>query len=133
MLVTYCLGVLANHEPKAALADGLCTATLLAFRTGLHSFVRSVFSDDELRDALLFGVAAVVVLPLVPNAALDSLGVFNPFVLWRLVVLVMGMSGAGYIAQRLIGPRTNRRRPTRFPSIAARRCCPQPLAGPLQP
>ncbi len=67
--------------------------------------MRSVLSEQELRDALLFCVAAAVVLPLIPNAPLDPLGVFNPFVLWRLVVLVMGMSGAGYVAQRLIGPR----------------------------
>lgn len=105
LLLTYCLGVLADREPKAALGAGLCTATLLAFRAGLHSAVRSVLNEQELRDALLFCVAAAVVLPLVPNAALDPLGVFNPFVLWRLVVLVMGMSGAGYVAQRLIGPR----------------------------
>jgi uncharacterized membrane protein (DUF4010 family) len=105
MLLTYCLGVLAAHEPKAALAAGLCTATLLAFRASLHSVVLKVLSESELRDALLFGVSAVVVLPLLPNRTVDPLGVLNPFVLWRLVVLLMGMSGAGYVAQRAIGPR----------------------------
>ncbi len=105
LLLTYCLGLLAERDPKVALAAGLCTATLLAFRTGLHSAIHKVLSEGELRDALLFGVAAVVVLPLLPNRAVDPLNVFNPFVLWRLVVLLMGMSGAGYIVQRIIGPR----------------------------
>jgi uncharacterized membrane protein (DUF4010 family) len=105
LVLTYCLGAFADREPKIALACGLATATLLAFRTSLHSAVRSVLSEEELRDALLFGVAAVVVLPLVPNRAIDPLGVINPFTLWRLVVVLMAMSGAGYIAQRAIGPR----------------------------
>ncbi len=105
LFLTYCLGVLAEHDPKIALAAGLCTATLLAFRTSLHSVMRNILSERELRDALLFGVAALVVLPLLPNRTLDPFHVFNPFVLWRLVVLLMGMSGAGYIAQRVIGPR----------------------------
>lgn len=105
LVLTYCLGAFADHEPKIALAAGLATATLLAFRTQMHSAVRSVLSDEELRDALLFGVAALVILPLVPNRAIDPLGVINPFTLWRLVVVLMAMSGAGYIAQRAIGPR----------------------------
>jgi uncharacterized membrane protein (DUF4010 family) len=105
LIVTYCLGALAQREPKIALATGLAAATLLAFRTHLHSAVRSVISEDELRDGLIFGVAALVVLPLLPNRAVDPLGVLNPFTLWRLVVLLMAMSGAGYIAQRAIGPR----------------------------
>lgn len=105
LVLTYCLGAFAAREPKIALGAGLATATLLAFRTHLHSAVRSLLSEEELRGALLFGVAAVVVLPLVPNRAIDPLGVINPFTLWRLVVLLMAMSGAGYIAQRAIGPR----------------------------
>jgi uncharacterized membrane protein (DUF4010 family) len=105
LIVTYCLGALAQREPKIALATGLAAATLLAFRTHLHSAVRSVISEDELRDALLFGVAALGVLPLLPDRAIDPLGFVNPFTIWRLVVLIMAMSGAGYIAQRAIGPR----------------------------
>jgi len=32
-------------------------------------------------------------------------GVVNPFTLWRLVVVLMAMSAAGYVAQRALGPR----------------------------
>jgi uncharacterized membrane protein (DUF4010 family) len=105
LVLTYCLGALANREPLIALAAGLVVATLLALRARLHTAVRSVLSEDELRDALLFGVAAVVVLPLIPDRTIDPLGVLNPFTLWRLVVVIMAMSAVGYIAQRVIGPR----------------------------
>ena len=33
-----------------------------------------------------FAVGALVVLPLIPNRAVDPLGVLNQFTLWRLVV-----------------------------------------------
>jgi len=105
IVLTYCLGALAQHEPRIALATGTCVATLLALRAPLHRISRTVLTDDELRDALLFGVAAVVVLPLLPDHAIDPFGVVNPFTLWRLVVVLMAMSGAGYIAQRAFGPR----------------------------
>ena len=105
LLLTYCLGALALREPSLAIACALCTATLLAFRTTLHKAVRSVLSESELRDALLLGIAALVILPLLPNRAIDPLGVLNPFRLWRLVVAFMSMSAVGYVAQRAMGPR----------------------------
>jgi uncharacterized membrane protein (DUF4010 family) len=105
LMLTYCLGALADRQPLVALAAGLSVAMLLALRARLHSVVRSMLTDEELRDALLFGVAAVVVLPLIPDRPIDPLGVINPFTLWRLVVVLMAMSAAGYIAQRAIGPR----------------------------
>jgi len=105
LVLTYCLGALATREPRAAVAAGLSAAMILALRAPLHRAVRSVLTEDELRDALLFAVAALVVLPLVPNRSVGPFGGINPFTLWRLVVLLMGMSGAGYVAQRIIGPR----------------------------
>lgn len=105
IVLTYVLGALAQHEPQLALETGICIAALLALRAPLHRISRNVISDDELRDALLFAVAAVVVLPLLPNRTVDPFGVVNPFTLWRLVVVLMAMSGAGYIAQRVLGPR----------------------------
>lgn len=105
LVLTYCLGALGQREPRLALATGLSVAMILALRASLHRVTRNLLTEDELRDALLFAVAAVVVLPLLPDRTIDPLGVVNPFTLWRLVVVLMGMSGAGYIAQRAIGPR----------------------------
>jgi uncharacterized membrane protein (DUF4010 family) len=105
LLLTYCLGALTHHAPAVAFGAGLVTAMLLALRGAMHAAVRSLLSDQELIDALVFGVSAAVVLPIIPDRTIDPWGAVNPFVLWRLVVLIMAMSGLGYIAQRALGPR----------------------------
>lgn len=104
LVLAYALGALAQTEPRAALACGVLATTLLALRAPLHRFTR-LLSEDELRDALVFAVAAAVVLPLLPDRPLDPWGTLNPFTLWRLVVVLMMMSAAGYLAQRALGPR----------------------------
>jgi uncharacterized membrane protein (DUF4010 family) len=103
--VTFLLGALAIENP--ALAGGLAVAVgiLLASREYLQRFVAEVLTEQELHDGLLFGAAALVVLPLVPDRALGPYDAFNPFTIWRLVVLVMLISAAGYIALRLMGPK----------------------------
>jgi uncharacterized membrane protein (DUF4010 family) len=80
-------------------------AALLAFRVQLHRFVRDRITDQEVLDALTFAIAAVVILPLLPNRTVDPFGLLNPFTLWRLAVVAIGLSFLGYVAQRLLGGR----------------------------
>ena len=49
--------------------------------------------------------ATLVVLPLLPDKPLDPYCVFNLRLVWIVVILVMGVSAAGYIAIRLLGVR----------------------------
>ena len=95
LVVTYGLGVLAQTKPAIALEAGVVVAALLAFRVQLHRFVRERITDQELLDALTFAIAAVVILPLLPNRAVDPFGLFNPFTLWRLAVVAMALSFVG--------------------------------------
>jgi uncharacterized membrane protein (DUF4010 family) len=105
LVLTYALGVLAQIRPAAALEAGVVVAALLAFRVQLHRFVRDRITDQELLDALTFAIAAVVILPMLPNRTVDPFGLFNPFTLWRLAVVAMALSFLGYVAQRLLGGR----------------------------
>lgn len=105
LVVSFVLGVLAQTQPVLALGSGVGVTVLLAARIPLHRFVRDVLTKQELLDAIVFAVAALVVLPLLPNRAIDPWGVFNLFVFWRLVVVLIGLSAAGYWAMRLLGPR----------------------------
>lgn len=105
LVVTFVLGALAQSEPALAAGTGVVVTVLLVSRTQLQHFVSKVISEQELGDLLLFAVAVLVVLPLVPDRDIGPFGGVNPRTVWRLVVLVMVAGGAGYISLRLLGPR----------------------------
>jgi len=103
LVLTVLLGALATHTPGLAAMTGAVTAIMLAARTPLHRFVSSVLSERESWDAMIFVAATLIVLPLLPDRAMDSYGVLNPRNLWLLVILVLMLSAAGYVATRLVG------------------------------
>ena len=105
LILTTLLGGLSVQQ--AALAAGLAVTVtvVLAARSRLHRFVHSVITDDELNDALIFAGATLVVLPLIPDRPMGPFGAINPHSIWVLVILVMAISAAGYIAVRLLGAR----------------------------
>lgn len=105
LLLTFGLGALAQGQPGLALGVGVAAAVILAARDPLHRFVNTVLTAGELRDALLLGSAALIVLPLLPDRAVDPFGVLNPFTLWRLAVVLMSVNALGYVLQRAVGAR----------------------------
>ena len=64
-----------------------------------------MLTDDEGKDALIFAGATLVILPLLPNHAMGPYGALNPHSIWIVVLLVLGISTAGYVAVRLLGAR----------------------------
>lgn len=105
-LITFLLGGFAIREPQLAAALGVVVAILLAARTALHTWVRDVLTDAEIRDGLLLAAAALVILPLTPTDAVDPWGVIKPRQLWTLAVTVMAINALGYVALRALGPKT---------------------------
>lgn len=102
---TFLLGVITATRPALAGEAGVVVASLLAWRTPLHRLVREGLSEQELLDGLSFAIAALVVLPLLPDRAIDPWGLINPFLFWRPVVVLMALSALGYVALRLAGAR----------------------------
>lgn len=104
MLVTFLLGALAMVELVLTAALGVVVAIVLAGKSALHRFVREVLTEQELHDALMLVAAAAVVLPLLPDRTIDPWDALNPHKLWMLVVLIMAINAAGYVALRALGP-----------------------------
>src|SRR6185295_9314305 len=73
-------------------------------RSRLHEFIQDKLTEREIADGLLLAAAAVVVLPILPDHAVDPYGVLNPRVIWTLVVVVMLINAGGYVALRTLGP-----------------------------
>jgi len=105
MVATFVLGFLTRTQPVLALSTAVVVTALLAIRDPIHRFVRDILSEQELQDGLAFFIAAVVVLPMLPDRTVDPFGLFNPHQLWRLAVVLMGLSAAGHGAVRFLGPR----------------------------
>jgi uncharacterized membrane protein (DUF4010 family) len=105
VLVTVLLGALTLRNPLLAASLGVVTTILLASRGVLHATLRDLLSEQEAHDALVFLATALVVLPLAPDHAVGPFGAFNPRRILELVVLVMAMGSASYIALRAFGSR----------------------------
>jgi uncharacterized membrane protein (DUF4010 family) len=105
LMVTTLLGGLSMQLPALAGGLGVVVVIVLAAKSRLHRFVGSILTEDELQDALIFAGATLVVLPLVPNRPMGPYGALNPHSIWVIVILIMAISAAGYIAVRLLGTR----------------------------
>jgi uncharacterized membrane protein (DUF4010 family) len=105
LILTVLLGGLSMQQPTLAGGLAVVVAVLLASRTRLHRFIRTVLTENELNDILIFAGVTLVVLPLIPDRSMGPYGALNPHSIWILVVLVMAISGAGYIAVRMLGTR----------------------------
>jgi uncharacterized membrane protein (DUF4010 family) len=105
LILAVLLGGLSMREPALAAGVAVALAGLLASRPQLHHFVRSILSEREVADGLIFAGATLVVLPLLPDQQLGPYGALNPRSIWIIVILVMAISAAGYIAVRTLGAR----------------------------
>lgn len=103
VLIAYALGVLVYlGETHLAVTLGLGTTALLYFKTEFAGMMQR-FERKDLLSVLQFGALSVVILPLLPNAGYGPYAVLNPYRIWLLVVLISGLSLAGFIALRLLG------------------------------
>lgn len=103
MVATFLLGVLAMRDAMLAAGIGVVVVLVLASKSRLHRFTRERLTERELHDGLMLVAAAFVVLPLLPDETIDPWDAINPYRLWLLVVALMSVSSAGYVALRLFG------------------------------
>jgi len=105
LFTCFLLGVAAIGNPALSAGASVVIAALLHWRSPLHHFARVSLRKSELRDALVFAGAALVVRPLLPDASSQWLLGVNPKVLWTLVVLIMAIQATAHVGLRLAGPR----------------------------
>jgi len=102
--ITVCLlgGAVIFGFAEIAVSLAILTSAILAFREPLHGLVSKIGADD-LYAGLKLLIASFIVLPLLPDTAVDPWQALNPYKLWLLVILISGLSLVGYIAVRSLG------------------------------
>lgn len=102
-LVAFCLGAMVplGFETVAS-AGAVLTAILLSLKPVLHSWLRSL-EALELNAALKLLLISVVLLPVLPDRGYGPWQALNPYEMWWMVVLIAGISFAGYFAMKVAG------------------------------
>lgn len=105
IVVCYGLGAMVwYHFVELAVSLAILSTVLLYFKTELRG-VSQRLTRTDLVSILQFAVLSMVILPLLPNENLGPYGVLNPAQVWWMVVLISGISLAGYAALRIAGER----------------------------
>jgi uncharacterized membrane protein (DUF4010 family) len=100
-MAVFCLGAINFHGHRLlAVALGIGMTALLHFKTELEGVAHRLTPRD-IRSMLQFAAVSAVILPLLPNRAYGPYAALNPFHIWLMVVLISGVSLAGYVAWRL--------------------------------
>ena len=89
-------------ERKVAIAVGAGMAILLQFKFELHGMAARL-GDHDLRAIMQFALITFIVLPLLPNAGFGPFAALNPYEIWLMVVLIVGISLGGYILYKFFG------------------------------
>ena len=102
-ILTFLFGVLVIGEQEiVAIALAVVTSLLMAMKGRIHGAIRNL-STADIHITLQFALVAAVILPLLPNRALDPFGLLNPFQIWLMVVFISGIGFSGYILMNIFG------------------------------
>jgi uncharacterized membrane protein (DUF4010 family) len=102
-LAVFLLGAMATHGfREIAVILAIALTAVLAYKQPLHGLVGKIGWDDIYAGVRLL-IATFIVLPLLPDRAIDPWGALNPYSLWLLVLLISGLSLVGYVGTRVLG------------------------------
>ncbi|MCX6839078.1 MAG: MgtC/SapB family protein [Verrucomicrobia bacterium] len=102
MLVMFATGIITIHGHRLiAVVIAGSVMVLLQSKKPLHAMVRRI-GEDDLREIARLVLLGLVILPALPNREMGYLDVLNPFAIWLMVVLIVGISLAAYLAGKFL-------------------------------
>jgi len=105
LLVCYGLGAIIWYGYSTlAVMIGIVSTVLLYFKPELRGISQSLSRRDIL-SILQFAVLSFIILPILPDEEFGPFSALNPHQIWLMVVLISGLSLAGYVSLKLAGQR----------------------------
>jgi uncharacterized membrane protein (DUF4010 family) len=105
LLATAILGILVGEgQLLVAAACAVLMTGLLAWKAEVVKFAGAV-TIEEIRGALLLGMIALVVYPLLPNGAIDPWHLIDLRAAWTVVLVISAIAFVNYVLLRLYGTR----------------------------
>jgi uncharacterized membrane protein (DUF4010 family) len=105
ILAMYAVGAYTMTGPAAvAIAVGGTIAILLHLKPQLHAFAARI-GDRDITAIMQFVLISLVILPVLPNEYYGPFHVLNPYRIWLMVALIVGISLGGYIIYKFFGQR----------------------------
>lgn len=105
LLAMYAIGALlaGGEHNLIAIAAATTIAVLLEFKVELHGLVAKL-GEKDMKAILQFALITLVILPVLPDRTFGPYAVLNPRQIWWMVVLIVGINLAGYLAHRFVSP-----------------------------
>jgi len=103
-LTTFMLGMLVHHERALSVSLALATTLLLISKPWFRRLVPRMRRMD-LTSTLQLLILLAIVLPVLPEQALDPWGALSPRRIGIFVALIAGIGYIGYVLNRLLGSR----------------------------
>jgi len=94
--------VVFQGEVLFAVIVTVIITSLLSLKLKLHAFIATL-TPQEIRAVIQFVIISAVVLPFLPDGPMGPNGVWNPHEIWTMVILVTGISLAGYMLAKVFG------------------------------
>lgn len=102
-MTVFLLGVLIHYEFFiVAIATSVVITLFLSLKAPLQQLVAHVQAED-IYATLKFAIITAIILPILPNTTFGPLDVLNPRQVWYMVVLIAGISFAGYVLVKVFG------------------------------
>src|SRR4030095_16009927 len=103
VVLLFAVGALTVQSLELAVIVGGVTVMLLHLKAEMHRIVASI-GEREVKAIMQFVLITLVILPVLPRKSYGPEGVLNPFQIWLMVVLIVGISLTGYVLFKLLGP-----------------------------
>jgi uncharacterized membrane protein (DUF4010 family) len=102
-ILTFLLGALVYYNLiLLALVMTVALLLLLTYKPTLHQFVEKL-SKKELLAIIQFVIISALVIPFLPDERFGPYDIWNLKDIWKMVILVSGISLVGYLIAKLVG------------------------------